>query len=197
MRRGMLLLALFLAACGDEAPEGDDPPDGENLIRVSLGVTGNDDGRIYALLMRCSRVIVKMSDGDDIVGPAWNADVLRGAFLLERRSDALPREVELRFEHPPDGSGVVPGEELAVFVGGLVEEEAFEYRAEELESASVTVTTPRIDLRFDVSRWLNGLTRASFEGQQPYRVDEQNNEQIAQDLEEVISDSLTVCSECD
>lgn len=196
MKRGWLFLAMFLAACGTDGP-GDDPPDGDRMVRVTLGSTEGDASHVYAFAVRVSRLSVEMSAGPDIVGHPTNIDVLHGGLLLETRSDEVPRRVEVRFERPPDGNGVVPGERVAAYLTCSIEGEHFEFHAEELEDVELPVSSDDIHLRFDLDGLLDGITADQFEDPAPHLVDKDHNEHIADLIETRLKGALGVCDACE
>ncbi len=193
MKRGWLLLAMCVAACGD--PREDDPPPGDRLIRASLGAAESDGIHLYAFAVRVSSVRVKMSSGRDITSGPTNVDVLRGGLLFEVRGNATPTEIELRFEEPPQGSGVVPGARVAAYLSCSIGGERFDYYGEELDDVRLAISGEDIALRFDLAGLLDGVS--DFEDPAPHRIDEDHNDDIAELLEERIAASLRVCDACD
>lgn len=187
MKRGVLIMALCLAACGD--PRRDDPPDGDSLIRATLGAINGAGVDLYAFAVRVSSVRVKMSSGRDITTGPKNVDVASGGLLFEVRSDATPREIELRFDEPPQGSGVVPGARVAVYLSCGVDDDQVDFHGDELDDVTLDVSKPHIALRFD----LNGV----FDGIDLDDLDDDDDNDAAELLEERLAASLRLCDECD
>lgn len=196
--RGLLLIALVLAtACGGGGYKGgDDPPDGIWLARISLGTSGND-GQIYAFMVRVSDVQLRLDSGDHLAAGPMSVDALRGAVILEQRNDSIPQELDVRFDTPPNGGGVLPGERIAVYVGGLVDGQPFEYRSDEIEHVQLPVTDEHIATRFDVSSWTTGWSATQFEDAAPHQLNDTVNTTMADQLGQRISHSLKVCATCD
>jgi hypothetical protein len=188
-------LALSLAACGDST--SDDPPDGARLISVTLGAKDSAGAHLYAFAVRVSRVTVELSSGEAIDGGPTNVDVLSGGLLFESRSDAAPEEIELRFDEPPEGGGVVPGARTAAYLSCTIDGERFEYHGKELARVRLALTRESIDLRFNLENLLDGIVAEDFDDPPPHLIDETHNVAIGDLFEKRLAGAVSVCDACE
>lgn len=223
MKRLMLVLALAVnvVACGDEGDGGDD--DDGRLVRVSIGALQNggaldfddglveagDDTELYDVLMRFSRIVVRAEDGHTAEATSLNVNVLEGALALETRFETRPVSITLELDAPSADSGVIPGEAVSVFMGGLLDADPLEYRDSAMDAMTLdipaTVTT-NVAVRFDIAQWFDDiddddLTPMSGSGDdddddESYRIDSTHNTAAAALIESRVRASVRICESC-
>jgi len=134
-----------------------------------------------------------------------NVDLLRRMVIFEtQREDTWIDSVTVDVPQPPEGSGVVAGERIAVFIGGLIDEAPFEYRATALGGWSIEIAEELplsetvLTVAFDLQSWFSDIDLSQLEeGVDGYRIDAENNSEEAAAIEENIKEAAAVDYELD
>ncbi len=206
-----MILSVFVA-CGPIEPVGVDDSairiralvsqDGEAL---NLGETLLDLGdglEVYAALIRIEKMTFR-GEYEDVdksfeLHSAVNIDLFSGNTVAQPILEfSKIDEIELQIQPGAGGEGVLRGEPAAVFIGGLIDDIPFEYRAKSLGPVIIhTDIKPKasadaeIELLFELGDWLAELSNDSLsEIDGMILIDDENNSEIAADLDNDVEDA--------
>jgi hypothetical protein len=210
----VMVACVTLVACGGD--NGQDDANKPILLSVYLGAMQNgkpietQDGVVraggkvglYQALMRVSGYSVDLADGSTVSAGAAGFDLLNGTTVWETHVASEPTSVTLLFDAPPEQEGVLPGEDICVFLGGLIDGHPVEYR--DTTAPGFTLNVPEgepsgvVAVQFDLDKWFDNIDTQDLTGSDnPYLIDENHNPAFATEVETRIYTSARVCSACD
>jgi len=218
MARGLAIAGLLVAVGAGCAPITD--LDETRLLRIRAGLllpapvveTGDEqsaelfDGlRVIQVLVRFSSVDVATSLGNVGTPGSINTDLLQGGIVLEEEmpADEHIDAVTVQLQQPPTGGGVLAGETVTLFVGGLEsasspgEETPFEFRARTLAPIVMNANDDMLDsdfiICFAAGGWFDEVDLEALEmGVGPVRIDETMNQDAALRIAANIAASVTL-----
>jgi hypothetical protein len=206
---------VVLVACGDHN-NGQGDENKPILLTVYLGgmqsgkaleaqdgvVRAGGNVGLYSALMRVSSYSVTLADGTELSTGAASFDILDGTTVWEAHVASEPKSITLNFAAPAAQEGVLPGEDICVFLGGLIDGHPLEYR--DTTAPGFTLAVPPgepsgvVAVQFDVDRWFDNIDTSDLSGSDnSYRIDENDNPTFASQVETRIYTSARVCSACD
>ena len=172
--------------------------DGEHPLQWEDDVIRIADLEVYTILVRV-RALSVWTDAEQVgLADPVNIELITGATLFDEpvggtRIDRARLEVDAS----GPGSGVLGGERVSMFVGGLYEGLSVEYRAERFDpveiEAGIDLGPGRtlVELRFDVEGWFEDIDFEALEATgRTVRLDSEHNAAAAAAVDAAVRDGV-------